>query len=162
MRKIFLFFWALWCWWTTIVSLVSSYLKTYYQMLLHFRIVMTGLRHFISKELTLQMTMVFTYHRFGLWYKSIDHVGYIEAKNIDFIICDHHRPEFLPMPLLFSTQNETIVLILWWIVVVESVLIDSGLWAKTETNHRRFDSVFSLVSAAIAADIVPMTGENRC
>jgi single-stranded-DNA-specific exonuclease len=32
---------------------------------------------------------------------------------------------------------------------------------QPKPNHRRFDSVFDLVSAAIAADIVPMTGENR-
>ena len=29
--------------------------------------------------------------------KSIDHVAYAKERNIDFIICDHHRPgEFLP------------------------------------------------------------------
>jgi hypothetical protein len=62
---------------------------------------------FHLKELTLQMTMVFAYYRFRLWYKIDRSCGIRQSKNIDFIICDHHRPgEFYPMPLLFLTQND--------------------------------------------------------
>jgi single-stranded-DNA-specific exonuclease len=79
---------------TTAVSLVSSYLKPITLMLLPiFRIGMTKVTAFHLKELTLQMTMVFAYYRFRLCgIKSIDHVAYAKEKNIDFIICDHHRP----------------------------------------------------------------------
>jgi single-stranded-DNA-specific exonuclease len=82
-------------------------------------------------------------------------------QKYDFIICDHHRPgEFYPMPLLFLTQNDDCT-------YPYDELCGCGIgfkliqgWVATKTKPR-FDSVFDLVSAAIAADIVPMTGENR-
>jgi single-stranded-DNA-specific exonuclease len=38
--------------------------------------------------------------------KSIDHVAYAKERNIDFIICDHHRPgKTLPKLLPFGSQK---------------------------------------------------------
>jgi hypothetical protein len=47
---------------------------------------------FHLKGLTLQMTMAFPDHCLRLRYKITDHVAYAKERNIDFIICDHHRP----------------------------------------------------------------------
>jgi hypothetical protein len=70
---------------------------------------MTKVTAFHLKELTLQMTMVFAYYRFRLWYKSIDHVAYAKAK-IDFIICDHRPGEFLPDAVAILTQTRRLSL----------------------------------------------------
>jgi hypothetical protein len=67
---------------TTAVSLVSSYLKPITLMLLPiFRIGMTKVTAFHLKELTLQMTMVFAYYRFRLWYKIDRSCGIRQSKK---------------------------------------------------------------------------------
>jgi single-stranded-DNA-specific exonuclease len=64
------------------------------------------------------------------------------------------------MPLLFLTQNETIALIMMNCGCgIGFKLIQVG----SHQNQTTEDLIpyLDLVSAAIAADIVPMTGENR-
>jgi single-stranded-DNA-specific exonuclease len=61
---------------------------------------------FHLKGLTLQMTMACPDIALdGI--KSIDHVAYAKERNIDFIICDHHRPgKTCPKLLPFGSQRD--------------------------------------------------------
>ena len=79
---------------TTAVSLVSSYLKSYYSNIATYipdrynegyGISYAGIDFAEDNEFTLIIAL-------DCGIKSIDHIAYAKAKNIDFIICDHHRP----------------------------------------------------------------------
>lgn len=96
--------------------------------------------------------------------KSIDHVNYAKEKGIDFIICDHHRPgEFLPDAVaILDPKREDCS-------YPYDELCGCGVGFKLiqalgkNRNQTIEDLVpyLDLVATAIAADIVPMTGENR-
>lgn len=96
--------------------------------------------------------------------KSNDKVEYARSKGIDFIICDHHRPgEVLPAA----------------VAVLDPKRMDCNypfkeltgcgigyklLQAYAKTNGIADGSLHSgldLLAVSIAADIVPVTGENR-
>ncbi len=96
--------------------------------------------------------------------KSIDHVNYAKEKGIDFIICDHHRPgEFLPdaVAILDPKREDCFY--------PYDELCGCGVGFKLiqalgkNRNQTTQDLIpyLDLVATAIAADIVPMTGENR-
>ena len=84
---------------TTAVSLVSSYLKSYYPNVATYipdrydegyGISFKGIDFADDNDFSLIIAL-------DCGIKSIDHVVYAKEKNIDFIICDHHRPgNFLP------------------------------------------------------------------
>ncbi|MGX7667646.1 single-stranded-DNA-specific exonuclease RecJ [Flavobacterium pedocola] len=96
--------------------------------------------------------------------KSIDHVAYAKAKNIDFIICDHHRPgDVLPEAVaVLDPKREDCT-------YPYDELCGCGVGFKliqalaANRNQTIEDLVpyLDLVATAIAADIVPITGENR-
>ncbi|WP_442786895.1 single-stranded-DNA-specific exonuclease RecJ [Flavobacterium suncheonense] len=96
--------------------------------------------------------------------KSIDHVAYAKAKNIDFIICDHHRPsDKLPdaVAVLDPKRDDC--------SYPYDELCGCGVGFKLiqalaqNRNQTTNDLIpyLDLVATAIAADIVPITGENR-
>lgn len=96
--------------------------------------------------------------------KSIDHVAYAKEKGIDFIICDHHRPgENLPdAAAVLDPKREDCD-------YPYDELCGCGVGFKLiqalGTNRSQgildFYPYLDLVATAIAADIVPITGENR-
>jgi single-stranded-DNA-specific exonuclease len=151
---------------TTAVSLVSSYLKTYYPNVATYipdrydegyGISFKGIDFADDNGFSLIIAL-------DCGIKSIDHVGYAKAKNIDFIICDHHRPgDSLPdaVAILDPKRDDC--------TYPYDELCGCGIGFKliqalgqnrNETIHDLIPYL-DLVSAAIAADIVPMTGENR-
>lgn len=96
--------------------------------------------------------------------KSIDHVAYAKDKNIDFVICDHHRPgDVLPdaVAVLDPKRSDC--------AYPYDELCGCGVGFKLiqalaqNRNQTVEDLVpyLDLVATAIAADIVPITGENR-
>ena len=96
--------------------------------------------------------------------KSIDHVAYAKERNIDFIICDHHRPgDKLPdaVAILDPKRDDC--------DYPYDELCGCGIGFKliqalAKNRNQTIDDLvlyLDLVAAAIAADIVPMTGENR-
>lgn len=96
--------------------------------------------------------------------KSIEHVAYAKEKNIDFIICDHHKPSnILPeaVAILNPKQKEC--------NYPYDELCGCGVGFKliqalTQKNGQTTQALLpylDLVATAIAADIVPITGENR-
>ena len=151
---------------TTAVSLVSSYLKTYYPNVATYipdrydegyGISFKGIDFADDNGFSLIIAL-------DCGIKSIDHVAYAKAKNIDFIICDHHRPgEFLPdaVAILDPKRDDC--------TYPYDELCGCGIGFKLiqalgrNQNQTTEDLIpyLDLVSAAIAADIVPMTGENR-
>ena len=151
---------------TTAVSLVSSYLKTYYPNVATYipdrydegyGISFKGIDFADDNGFSLIIAL-------DCGIKSIDHVRYAKAKNIDFIICDHHRPgEFLPeaVAILDPKRDDC--------SYPYDELCGCGIGFKLiqalgQNRNETIDDLIpylDLVSAAIAADIVPMTGENR-
>ncbi len=96
--------------------------------------------------------------------KSIDHVAYAAERNIDFIICDHHKPgaEIPKAVAVLNPKREDCA-------YPYDELCGCGVGFKLiqALAQRQGESVqelrpyLDLVATAIAADIVPMTGENR-
>lgn len=96
--------------------------------------------------------------------KSIDHVAYAKEKNIDFIIGDHHRPgDCLPDAVAILDPKRADC------EYPYDELCGCGIGFKliqalaANRNQTIEDLIpyLDLVATAIAADIVPMTGENR-
>lgn len=151
---------------TTAVSLVSSYLKSYYpniatyipdRYLEGYGVSYKGIDFAEDNGFTLIIAL-------DCGIKSIDHVTYAKAKQIDFIICDHHRPgDQLPeaVAVLDPKRNDC--------DYPYDELCGCGVGFKLiqALGSRKGETIddlipyLDLVATAIAADIVPMTGENR-
>ncbi|MFP9113021.1 single-stranded-DNA-specific exonuclease RecJ [Flavobacterium sp. RHBU_3] len=96
--------------------------------------------------------------------KSPDKVAYAKEKGIDFIICDHHRPgDTLPDAVaVLDPKREDCT-------YPYDELCGCGVGFKlvqalgANRNQTIMDLLpwLDLVATAIAADIVPITGENR-
>lgn len=96
--------------------------------------------------------------------KSIEEVAYAARKGIDFIICDHHRPgEQLPEAIAVLDPKRQDCHYPY------DELCGCGVGFKLiqALAHGRGQNIedllpfLDLVATAIAADIVPVTGENR-
>ena len=97
--------------------------------------------------------------------KAVEEIEYAKSKGIDFIICDHHVPDDrLPdavailnpkpagTPYPFKHLSGCGV----GFKFMQAFAQSNGL-----TNSYELDSLLDLVAVSIAADIVPITGENR-
>ena len=96
--------------------------------------------------------------------KAVDKVAYAKEKDIDFIICDHHRPgEQLPdaVAVLDPKRDDC--------TYPYDELCGCGVGFKLiqALASKRGETIddlvlyLDLVATAIGADIVPITGENR-
>ncbi len=151
---------------TTAVSLVSSYLRSLYPNVdtyipdrydEGYGISFKGIDYAEDNEISLIIAL-------DCGIKSIDHIAYAKEKNIDFIICDHHRPgEILPQAVaILNPKREDCN-------YPYDELCGCGIGFKLiqalgknrDQNTEDLVPYLDLVAAAIAADIVPMTGENR-
>lgn len=151
---------------TTAVSLVSSYLKSFYPNVATYipdrydegyGISYKGIDYADDNGISLIIAL-------DCGIKSIDHVAYANAKNIDFIICDHHRPgDELPNAVAVLDPKRSDCFYPY------DELCGCGVGFKliqalAENQNQTIDDLIQyldLVATAIAADIVPMTGENR-
>ncbi|WP_293891378.1 single-stranded-DNA-specific exonuclease RecJ [Flavobacterium sp.] len=151
---------------TTAVSLVSSYLKSYYPNVATYipdrydegyGISYKGIDYADDNGISLIIAL-------DCGIKSIDHIAYANERNIDFIICDHHRPgDELPNAVaVLDPKREDCS-------YPYDELCGCGIGFKliqalAENRNQTIDALLiylDLVATAIAADIVPMTGENR-
>ncbi|MDP4130380.1 MAG: DHH family phosphoesterase, partial [Bacteroidota bacterium] len=96
--------------------------------------------------------------------KSVDLVAYAALAGIDFIICDHHLPDMqLPAAVAILNPKQA------GCPYPYKDLCGCGvafklITALAQTHGMKESDVYfllDLVAIAIAADIVPMTGENR-
>jgi single-stranded-DNA-specific exonuclease len=151
---------------TTAVSLVSSYLRSFYPNVATYipdrynegyGISYLGIDYAEDNAISLIIAL-------DCGIKSIDHVNYAKAKNIDFIICDHHRPgDILPDAIaVLDPKREDCS-------YPYDELCGCGVGFKliqalAENRNQTMEDLLpylDLVAIAIAADIVPITGENR-
>jgi single-stranded-DNA-specific exonuclease len=151
---------------TTAVSLVSSYLRSYYPNVATYipdryaegyGISYMGIDYAEDNDISLIIAL-------DCGIKSIDHITYANKKNIDFIICDHHRPgPILPDAVaILDPKREDCS-------YPYDELCGCGVGFKliqalAENRNQTIEDLLGyldLVATAIAADIVPITGENR-
>jgi single-stranded-DNA-specific exonuclease len=151
---------------TTAVSLISGYLKTIYPNIdtyipdrydEGYGISYKGIDYAEDNGISLIIAL-------DCGIKSIEHIDYASKKGIDFIICDHHRPgEILPKAIaILDPKREDCS-------YPYDELCGCGIGFKLiqalgkNRNQTTQDLLpyLDLVATAIAADIVPMTGENR-
>ncbi len=151
---------------TTAVSLLSSYLKTFYPNIATYipdryeegyGISYQGIDYAKDNDITLIIAL-------DCGIKAVDKIVYAKEKGIDFIICDHHRPgnEIPKAIAVLDPKREDCN-------YPYKELCGCGVGFKliqalaTKRNETIDDLIpyLDLVSIAIAADIVPITGENR-
>jgi len=151
---------------TTAVSLVSSYLKTYYPNVATYipdrydegyGISFKGIDFADDNGISLIIAL-------DCGIKSIDHVAYAKERNIDFIICDHHRPgKILPdaAAILDPKRDDCNYPYDELCGCGIGFKLIQALGSNRGQTVEDLTSYLDLVAAAVAADIVPMTGENR-
>lgn len=151
---------------TTAVSLVASYLKSLYPNVTTYipdrytegyGVSYKGIDYADDNGISLIIAL-------DCGIKSIDHVAYATERNIDFVICDHHRPgETLPdaVAVLDPKRNDCTYP---YDELCGCAIGFKLIQALGANRNQRIDDLkpyLDLVATAIAADIVPMTGENR-
>src|SRR5690554_4199218 len=151
---------------TTSVALLSSYLKSYYPNVSTYipdrydegyGVSYKGIDYAEDNGFSLIIAL-------DCGIKAIDKVAYASEKNIDFIICDHHRPgkEIPKAVAVLDPKREDCG-------YPFKELCGCGIGFKLVQalgrayNLKTADLMpfLDLVATAIGADIVPITGENR-
>jgi len=151
---------------TTSVALLSSYLKSYYPNVSTYipdrydegyGISYMGIDFAHDNDFSLIIAL-------DCGIKAIDKVAYASEKNIDFIICDHHRPgKEIPKAIaVLDPKREDCE-------YPYKELCGCGVGFKlvqalAKRRNLKIEDLLlylDLVATAIAADIVPITGENR-
>ncbi|MBK5191911.1 MAG: single-stranded-DNA-specific exonuclease RecJ [Flavobacteriaceae bacterium] len=151
---------------TTSVALLSSYLKSFYPNVVSYipdryeegyGVSYKGIDFAADNDISLIIAL-------DCGIKAIDKVAYASEKNIDFIICDHHRPgaEIPKAVAVLDPKREDCE-------YPYKELCGCGIgfkliqaWALHKGDP--FETLLpylDLVATAIGADIVPITGENR-
>jgi single-stranded-DNA-specific exonuclease len=151
---------------TTSVALLSSYLKTYYPNVATYipdrydegyGISYKGIDFAEDNGFSLIIAL-------DCGIKAVEKVAYASKKNIDFIICDHHRPgPELPKAIAVLDPKRDDC------EYPFKELCGCGVGFKLiqALGVRRGETIedlilyLDLVATAIGADIVPITGENR-
>ena len=151
---------------TTAVSLMSSYLKTIHPNIATYipdryaegyGVSYKGIDFAEDNDFSLIIAL-------DCGIKAIDKVAYASQKNIDFIICDHHKPG-AKIPKAVAVLNPKQIDCNY----PYDELCGCGVGFKliqalASKRNQTIDDLIGyldLVATAIAADIVPMTGENR-
>ena len=96
--------------------------------------------------------------------KSVDLIAYAKQKGIDFIVCDHHLPDKrLPdaIAILNAKQIDCTYPYKELCGCGVGFKLMQALAEKLQLPNESYLQYLDLVATAIAADIVPMTGENR-
>jgi single-stranded-DNA-specific exonuclease len=151
---------------TTAVSLVSSYLKTIYEHIATYipdryeegyGISYQGIDFAQDNDFSLIIAL-------DCGIKAIEKIAYAKDKNIDFIICDHHKPgKEIPKAIaILNPKREDCNYPfdeLCGCGVGFKLIQALGVSRNQHIAH--FVPYLDLVATAIAADIVPMNGENR-
>ncbi len=151
---------------TTAVSLVASYLKTYYPNITTYipdryaegyGVSYIGIDYASDNDIPLIIAL-------DCGIKAIDKVAYATTKDIDFIICDHHRPgnELPKAAAVLDPKREDCN---YPYNELSGCGVGFKLIQALGQNRNQtiadFMPYLDLVAISIAADIVPITGENR-
>lgn len=151
---------------TTAVALVSSYLRSYYPNVATYipdrykegyGVSYLGIDFAADNDISLIIAL-------DCGIKSIDHISYATSKRIDFIICDHHRPgDEIPAAVAVLDPKRSDCSYPYDELCGCGIgfKLIQALGGKRGEKTEDLISYLDLVATAIAADIVPMTGENR-
>lgn len=151
---------------TTSVSLVSSYLKTITN---HIATYIPD-RYDEGYGISYQGIDFASDNNFSLiialdcGIKAIEKVSYAKKKNVDFIICDHHKPgDEIPKALAVLNPKRVDCAYPYKELCGCGVgfKLVQALASRRGQTIEDIQQYLDLVAAAIAADIVPITGENR-
>lgn len=152
---------------TTAVALVYKYLQNFYSNMVcyvptrddeGYGISQQSIDH--ARELGVTLIIVL-----DCGIKAIDEIAYARDLGIDFIVCDHHVPDdVLPPaaailnpklqgdPYPYKELSGCGV----GFKFMQAFAISNGI-----TNQYELNGLLDLLAVSIAADIVPLTGENR-
>ncbi|SDW52682.1 single-stranded-DNA-specific exonuclease RecJ [Aequorivita viscosa] len=151
---------------TTSVALLSSFLKSYYPDVSTYipdrydegyGISYKGIDFAHDNDFTLIIAL-------DCGIKAIDKVAYASKKNIDFIICDHHRPgSEIPkaVAVLDPKRDDCKYPYKELCGCGVGFKLIQALAEKRGLQINDLLPYLDLVATAIGADIVPITGENR-
>lgn len=151
---------------TTAVALVYTFLKSFYGQVDYYvpdrytegyGISYKGIEYAADNNYSLIIAL-------DCGIKAVEKVEYAASKNIDFIICDHHRPsaKLPPAVAVLDPKREDCS-------YPYDELSGCGVGFKliqafSKSNGMPFDNLIrylDLVVVSIASDIVKITGENR-
>jgi len=96
--------------------------------------------------------------------KSVDLIGYAKELGIDFIVCDHHLPDGILPPaiaILNPKQSDCPYTYKELCGCGVGFKLITALSQRLGIADEYLFNYLDLVATAIAADIVPITGENR-
>ena len=151
---------------TTAVSLMSSYLKTLTDAIATYipdryeegyGISYQGIDFAADNDFSLIIAL-------DCGIKAIEKVAYAKERNIDFIICDHHKPgDKIPEAIAVLNPKREDCNYPYDELCGCGVgfKLVQALASKKGQTIEDLVQYLDLVATAIAADIVPMTGENR-
>ncbi len=151
---------------TTSVALLSSYLKTFYPN------IATYIPDRYTEGYGVSYQGIDFAHDNGFsliialdcGVKAIEKVAYANKKDIDFIICDHHRPDKqLPeaIAVLDPKREDCKYPYKELCGCGVGFKLIQALASKKGKTIESLVPYLDLVATAIGADIVPITGENR-
>lgn len=151
---------------TTAVALMSSYLKSKYDLVLTYipnrydegyGISYKGINFALENDFTLIIAL-------DCGIKSVEKVAYAKELGIDFIICDHHRPgNEIPnaIAVLDPKQDDCNYPYKELCGCGVGFKLIQALASKDGKTVEDLVEYLDLVATAIGADIVPINGENR-
>ncbi|WP_027003315.1 single-stranded-DNA-specific exonuclease RecJ [Hugenholtzia roseola] len=151
---------------TTSVALVYGFLKKIYPHLLAYipdrhkegyGITYEGLNFAIEKKVGLIISL-------DCGVKANEQIDYAKKNGIDFIICDHHLPDG-ELPAALAMLNPKQIDCPYPFKELTGCGIGfkllSAFCQRTQTPERLLHQYLDLVVLSIAADLVPLVGENR-
>ncbi len=151
---------------TTSVALVSTYLRERYDAITTYipdryeegyGVSYQGIDYALDNDITLIVAL-------DCGIKAIDKVAYAKGKGVDFIICDHHRPgDQLPdaVAVLDPKREDCTYPYKELCGCGVGFKLISALSRKRNEPFANLIPYLDFVVTAIAADIVPITDENR-
>lgn len=152
---------------TTSVALVYSYLKKFFKKRIEFYIPdrydegygisYKGIDHAAENGFNLVIAL-------DCGIKAVEKIKYASTRNVDFIICDHHRPgDALPEAIAVLDAKRADCD--YPFKELSGCGVGFKLISALATEQKEpFDSIMQLldlVAISVAADIVPIVGENR-
>ncbi len=96
--------------------------------------------------------------------KATDLIAYAKSLGLDFIVCDHHLPDLVLPPavaILNPKQSDCPYPYKELCGCGVGFKLITALCEKLSLDETNYLCFLDLVATAIAADIVPLTGENR-
>ena len=150
---------------TTAVALVYSFFKNYYEELDFYipdrykegyGVSIQGIDYAAENDFTLIISL-------DCGIKAVEKIEYAKEKGIDFIICDHHRPgEIVPNAIVLDPkQNDCTYPYKELCGCGVGFKLVQAFSIQNEIEFSELEPLFDLLVVSIAADIVPITGENR-